>query len=62
MNTMQQTVNNADPLMGAQRRVVICAGTGCVANGAMKVHAAFQQRMAEKNLPFVLELSGRKRQ
>lgn len=56
MNTMQQTVNNADPLMGAQRRVVICAGTGCVANGAMKVHAAFQQRMAEKNLPFVLEL------
>jgi NADH-quinone oxidoreductase subunit F len=56
MSTMQHTVNNADPLMGAQRRVVICAGTGCVANGAMKVHAAFQQQMAERNLPFILEL------
>jgi NADH-quinone oxidoreductase subunit E len=26
-----------------ERRVVICAGTGCVANGALKVHAAFVQ-------------------
>jgi NADH-quinone oxidoreductase subunit F len=56
MSTKQQTMRSLDPLMGAQRRVVICAGTGCVANGAMKVHAAFQQRMAEQGLPFVLEL------
>ena len=42
--------------MGAERRVVICAGTGCVANGAMKVYAAFQEQMRKNNLPFVVEL------
>ena len=45
-----------DPLMGAQKRVVICAGTGCVANGAMKVYAAFQEQMREQHLAFILEL------
>lgn len=40
--SMPYTANHPDPLMGAQRRVVLCAGTGCVANGAMKVYAAFQ--------------------
>ena len=56
MNMKQDTTNHPDPLMGALRRVVICAGTGCVANGAMKVHAALQERIRARNLPFVLEL------
>lgn len=56
MSTKQYTANHPDPLMGALRRVVICAGTGCVANGAMKVYAALQERIQERNLPFVLEL------
>jgi len=56
MSIKHQATNHPDPLMGAERRVVICAGTGCVANGAMKVYAAFQEQMRKNNLPFVVEL------
>ena len=56
MSARQQATSHPDPLMGALRRVVICAGTGCVANGALKVYAAFQERMRERNLPIILEL------
>ena len=40
------------------RRVVICAGTGCVASGSLKVHEAFVKYIAEAGLPFVTELNG----
>ena len=33
--------NGANP----QRRVIVCAGTGCVANGAYQVIAAFQEQI-----------------
>jgi NADH-quinone oxidoreductase subunit F len=56
MSANCQAINTPDLLMGAQRRVIICAGTGCVASGALKVHAAFQERMEQRNLSFVLEL------
>ena len=39
-----------------ERRVVICAGTGCVANGALKVHAAFVQQIAAAGLSVATEL------
>ena len=54
--SMPYTATHPDPLMGAKRRVVLCAGTGCVANGAMKVYAAFQKRMQERSLPYTVEL------
>jgi NADH-quinone oxidoreductase subunit F len=38
------------------RRVVICAGTGCMANGAMKVFEHFKSAMAETGLQVILEL------
>jgi NADH-quinone oxidoreductase subunit F len=38
------------------RRVVICAGTGCMANGAMKVFEQFKRAMAETGLQVILEL------
>ncbi|NTV53709.1 MAG: NADH-quinone oxidoreductase subunit F, partial [Candidatus Firestonebacteria bacterium] len=38
------------------RRVVVCAGTGCVANGSLKVHAAFARLAAEQGLNVVVEL------
>lgn len=56
MSTMHQTAVLADSLMGASRRVIICAGTGCVASGAMKVYAAFEERMQQRDLVFTLEL------
>lgn len=41
---------------GIKRRVVICAGTGCVANGALKVFAEFQARAEAAGLEFTTEL------
>jgi NADH-quinone oxidoreductase subunit F len=38
------------------RRVIICAGTGCMANGAMKVFERFKSEMAGSGLRVVLEL------
>jgi len=38
------------------RRVIICAGTGCMANGAMKVFENFKSEIANAGLRVVLEL------
>jgi len=38
------------------RRVIICAGTGCMANGAMKVFERFKTEMAGSGLSVILEL------
>lgn len=41
-----RTLSILDPVMGngkTQRRVVVCAGTGCVANGAYAVITAFEE-------------------
>jgi len=38
------------------RRVILCAGTGCMANGAMKVFERFKAEMAAANLNVILEL------
>jgi NADH-quinone oxidoreductase subunit F len=38
------------------RRVVICAGTGCVAGGAIEVHAAFSRALEAHGLPHVTRL------
>lgn len=36
--------------------IIICAGTGCIANGAMEVHAALAEIIEEKGLPLTLTL------
>jgi NADH-quinone oxidoreductase subunit F len=38
------------------RRVVVCAGTGCMANGAMKVFENFKKEIAGAGLKVILEL------
>ena len=38
-------------------RIIICAGTGCVANGSLKVHAAFCREIAAAGLPLTVELA-----
>lgn len=40
----------------AMRRVILCAGTGCMANGAMKVFERFRNEMDGAGLNVVLEL------
>ena len=39
-----------------QRRVVICAGTGCMANGAMKVHQELRTEAERHGLTLAIEL------
>ncbi len=41
---------------GIKRRVIICAGTGCVANGALKIFEALKKRVSEENIEVVVEL------
>ena len=38
------------------RRVIVCAGTGCVANGSLKVYEALKDQIAAKGLDVVVEL------
>jgi len=38
------------------QRVIICAGTGCVANGSLRVHEAFVRLAGEHGLNVVVEL------
>ncbi|MBP7054024.1 MAG: NADH-quinone oxidoreductase subunit NuoF [Phycisphaerae bacterium] len=38
------------------RRVIVCAGTGCVANGSLKVFAALENEIAGRGLAVVVEL------
>jgi len=33
------------------RRIIICMGTGCLANGSQKVHDAFLDELKSKNIP-----------
>jgi NADH-quinone oxidoreductase subunit F len=47
---------SASATLNQLRRVVICAGTGCMANGAMKVFEQFKQATAETGLQVILEL------
>ncbi len=37
-------------------RVIVCAGTGCVANGSLEVYDKFNEVMKEKGLPFAVTL------
>ncbi|PKK88087.1 MAG: NADH-quinone oxidoreductase subunit F [Candidatus Wallbacteria bacterium HGW-Wallbacteria-1] len=39
------------------RRIVICAGTGCVANGSLKVHEAFREEIKARNLQVEVEMN-----
>ncbi len=41
---------------GVKTRVVVCAGTGCVANGALELYEAFTRHIREAGLPVCVEL------
>ncbi len=45
-----------DALENVTRKVILCAGTGCVAGGALKVFDAFRERIAAAGLPVAAEL------
>jgi NADH-quinone oxidoreductase subunit F len=39
-----------------KKRIIICAGSGCVANGSLNVHKKFVEEIEKKNLSVVCEL------
>jgi NADH-quinone oxidoreductase subunit F len=49
---------NGNGTLSQLRRVILCAGTGCMANGAMKVFEQFKREMASSGLNVILELRG----
>jgi len=57
VETLMQS-NNTDVLstLAKVRRVVVCAGTGCMANGSMKVFEQFKSEIANSGLRVILEL------
>ena len=38
------------------KKIVVCAGTGCVASGSLKIHARLKELMEAKGLPVSVEL------
>ena len=57
MSTVPTNGNASSVVTGAlKRRVVVCAGTGCMANGALKVHHALEQAATEAGLAVTVEL------
>ena len=54
--TARTSPSGMDFLLGAQRRIVVCGGTGCVSNGSLQVYEAFQCQLQKMKLPVVLEL------
>jgi len=40
-----------------KRRIIVCAGTGCIANGSGKVFNKFESYIKEKGLDLILDLS-----
>ena len=53
--TRNQT-SKAAPAAVTARRVIICAGTGCVANGAWKVMKAFEEQSAKAGITLHLQM------
>jgi NADH-quinone oxidoreductase subunit F len=57
MCNLEQIKNDLDKALSfIKKRVVICAGTGCVANGSLKVYDKFLQISKENNLEVTIDL------
>ncbi len=48
--------NYAKATENIQKRIVICAGTGCIANGALKVFEAFKEELNKADYNVIVEL------
>jgi NADH-quinone oxidoreductase subunit F len=56
VNLEQATCEYREASKRLTRRVVICAGTGCMAGGSLNVYHAFVEKIAAAGLPVVTEL------
>ena len=56
MNTVGEVNKESSEVpVASPRRVIVCAGTGCMANGSLKVFQAMKQEMAAAGLNVILE-------
>ncbi len=46
-----------DAVKTATQRLIVCAGTGCVANGSLKVYEALKEQIAQAGLNVIVDLS-----
>jgi len=54
---LQAIANNyKEKAQSIKKRIVICAGTGCIANGSMKIYDAFKEEMKNSDLDVVIEV------
>lgn len=49
-------IKSKELLQKEKMRILVCAGTGCVANGSLEVYEAFKQKIKEKGLPAKVSL------
>jgi len=40
-----------------KKKILVCAGTGCVAGGALEVYDKLKELLAAYNVPYTVELS-----
>ena len=45
-----------ETLVQYKTRIIVCAGTGCLAGGSLHVHDRFLEAIAAKNLPVAVSL------
>lgn len=48
-------------LTAQQHKILVCAGTGCIASGSLKVYAEFKRLLEQKGLPCLVELKRKTR-
>jgi NADH-quinone oxidoreductase subunit F len=46
----------AQALAAERKKILVCAGTGCVSSGSLKLHARLIELMKERGLPYSVEL------
>ncbi|MDH6304886.1 NADH-quinone oxidoreductase subunit F [Parabacteroides sp. PF5-5] len=56
INLQQIQANYNDAAAHVKKRIIICAGTGCIANGSLKVYKAFEQAIKDKGLHVFVDL------
>ena len=61
----QELADIRDAFLKAQsqvkRRIILCAGTGCVSSGSMKVYDAVKKELEAKGLNILVELQKKKK-
>lgn len=56
LNLKQTKENYNKAAAHIQKRIIVCAGTGCIANGSLKVYEAFEKAIADAGLELFVDL------